>query len=71
MANKTETTGTLGPLVRRWATKEEIAVAKGIGVRTLETLMAKGLPHFKLSRRVGFDPESVDQWLKQNHGVNQ
>jgi len=61
---------TQGPEVRHWATKEEIANAKRIGLRTLETLMKQGLPHFKLARRVCFDPDAVDQWLSDQFKVN-
>jgi len=54
----------------RWATKQEIAEAKRLSVRTIESLMREGLPHFKLRHRVCFCPVAVDHWFEQNFKVN-
>ena len=61
---------TQGPTVRRWATKSEIAAAKGISLRKLESLMKQGLPHYKIERRVAICPEVVDEWFDKHFRVN-
>jgi phage terminase Nu1 subunit (DNA packaging protein) len=46
--------------------KAEIARLTSLSERTIENLMAKGLPHLRLSYRcVLFDPVSVANFLKQ------
>ncbi len=54
----------------RYADKSAVAARLGLCRRTIDNLLAAGMPHLKLgARRVRFDLAEVDAWLKQKYGT--
>jgi predicted DNA-binding transcriptional regulator AlpA len=52
------------------ADKRRVAAYANLSVRTIDNLMAEGLPHLKIGRRrVRFDLPEVSTWLRQKYGV--
>ena len=52
------------------ADKRAIARFANLSPRTIDNLMAEGLPHLKIGRRrVRFDLTEVSIWLRQKYGV--
>ena len=49
--------------------KKEAAKEFGISEITLDRLRKKGLPSYKLGRKVMFDKEVVEKWVKGDEGV--
>ena len=42
----------------------------GFSLRTVDNLLAKGLPHLKIgARRVRIEIAAADQWMRQTFGV--
>ncbi|MGA2030466.1 MAG: hypothetical protein ABSG87_10390 [Verrucomicrobiota bacterium] len=53
-----------------FATKRETAAAIQLSIRTLDTYIARGLPHLRLgARRCRFDLQEVKSWLNENYKV--
>ncbi len=50
--------------IPRFGDKTDVAKLIGMSKRTVDSLMARGLPHLALSkRRVKFDLQEVREWL--------
>jgi excisionase family DNA binding protein len=46
--------------------KRQLAVRLGVSVRTIDNLLARGLPHLKLTRKlIRFPRAAVDEWLAE------
>ena len=44
--------------------KRQLAARLGVSVRTIDNLLARGLPHLKLTRKLTrFPRAAVDEWL--------
>jgi predicted DNA-binding transcriptional regulator AlpA len=58
-------TGTAtAPQERLWR-KSDVAAYVGLAPRTIDNMLASGLPHMKLgARRLRFDPEEVKAWFR-------
>ena len=53
-----------------FASKRDVAALLGFSVRTVDNLMARGLPHYKVGRRrCRFDLAEVRDWVKQTYGA--
>ena len=50
---------------RGFLSKGQVAEYLGISLSKLEGLMAEGLPHYKLGRRVLFRAWEINQWMEQ------
>ncbi len=51
---------------REFENKRQLAARLGISVRTVDSLLAAGLPYIKLTRKlVRFPRAAVDEWLRQ------
>ena len=49
-----------------YESKKELAGRLGVSVRTIDNLLARGLPHIKLTRKLTRFPRiAVDQWLAE------
>ncbi len=49
-----------------YESKKELATRLGICVRTVNTLMTRGLPHIKLTRKLTrFHRAAVDEWFAE------
>jgi excisionase family DNA binding protein len=47
-------------------TKRQLAARLGVSTRTIDNLLARGLPHLKLTRKLTrFPRAAVDEWLRQ------
>lgn len=47
-----------------YESKKELAARLGVSVRTIDNLLARGLPHLKLTRKLTrFPRAAVDEWL--------
>src|SRR5262245_23084392 len=54
----------------QFADKRAVSAMLGLSVRTVDNLIAKGMPHLKLGeRRCRFDLQEVRAWLKQQYGT--
>ena len=51
------------------ASKKDVATMLQLSTRSVDNLMAKGMPYLKLSKSVRFDLEQVADWVKNNHEV--
>lgn len=50
--------------VRDYENKQQFAARLGISLRTVDNLLAKGLPHIKITRKLIRIPRlSADEWL--------
>lgn len=50
--------------------KADVARFAGVTKRTVDNLMARGLPHLKIgARRVRFDPAEVQDWFRREFSV--
>ena len=46
--------------------KKQLAARLGVSVRTIDNLLARGLPHIKLTRKlIRFPRAAVDEWLAE------
>jgi excisionase family DNA binding protein len=46
-------------------TKKELAAKLKLSIPTIDRLMKKGMPFFKIGKSVRFDEEIVNEWLKK------
>src|SRR5258708_19584121 len=54
------------PEVRDYENKRQLAARLGVSVRTIDNLMARGLPHIKLTSKLTRFPRGpVDEWLAE------
>lgn len=54
---------------RRWLDLRGISAHLGLAMSTVvDRLVPCGLPHTRIGRRYLFDPEQVDQWLREHPG---
>ena len=54
----------------KFGTKRDVAVMAGLCVRSVENMMAEGLPHLKFGkRRCRFDLDEVKAWLKERYST--
>ena len=54
------------PPAREYENKRQLAARLRVSVRTIDNLLARGLPHIKLSRRlIRFPRAAVDEWLAE------
>jgi excisionase family DNA binding protein len=52
--------------VRDYENKKQFAERLGISLRTVDNLLAKGMPHVKLTRKLIRIPRAVaDEWLSE------
>ena len=50
----------------QYETKQQLATRLGVSVRTIDNLLARGLPHIKLTRKLTrFPRAATDQWLSE------
>jgi predicted DNA-binding transcriptional regulator AlpA len=57
-------------VVSPFGNKRAVATLLCLSVRTVDNLMARGLPHMKIgSRRVRFDLTQVSEWAKREFSV--
>jgi len=66
--NQNETTerGPGGLAPREYEDKRQLAGRLGVSVRTIDNLLARGLPHLKLTRKLTRFPRvAVDAWLAE------
>lgn len=58
------------PTGKKFGTKQDVAAMFGVCLRTVDNLLAKGMPHLKLgSRRCRFDLADVEQWANRSFRV--
>ncbi len=51
---------------REYEDKRQLAARLGVSVRTIDNLLARGLPHVKLTRKLTRFPRvAVDEWLAE------
>ncbi len=51
---------------RDYENKKQLAARLGVSVRTIDNLLARGLPHLKLTRKlIRFPRAAVDEWLAE------
>jgi excisionase family DNA binding protein len=51
---------------REYEDKRQLAARLGVSVRTIDNLLARGLPHIKLTRKLTRFPRvAVDEWLAE------
>ncbi len=61
-------TGASQPPAPDYENKQQLAARLGVCVRTIDNLLAHGLPHLKLTRKlIRFPRAAVDQWLAERH----
>ena len=54
----------------KFATKRDVADMMQLCTRTVDNLMAEGMPYLRLgSRRVRFNVEEVKAWLKERYST--
>jgi excisionase family DNA binding protein len=46
-------------------TKKELAAKMKLSIPTIDRLMKKGMPFFKIGKSVRFEEEEVLKWLKE------
>ena len=64
-ANQTADTGPNERLHREFESKQELAARIGVSVRTIDNLMARGLPYLALTGKLRrFPRTAVDAWLR-------
>jgi len=49
-------------------TKKEIAETLKLSIPTIDRLMKKGMPYYKIGRSVRFKEEEVLEWTGKNRG---
>lgn len=63
--NPVETTVAVSP-IRDYENKKQFAERLGISLRTVDNLLAKGMPHVKLTRKLIRIPRgAADEWLSE------
>lgn len=54
------------PQPPEYENKRQLAARLGVSVRTIDNLLARGLPHVKLTRKLTRFPRvAVDEWLAE------
>lgn len=55
------------PTGKKFGTKQDVAAMFGVCLRTVDNLLAKGMPHLKLgARRCRFDMADVEAWANRS-----
>jgi excisionase family DNA binding protein len=54
------------PITPEYENKRQLAARLGVSVRTIDNLLARGLPHIKLTRKLTRFPRvPVNEWLAE------
>jgi excisionase family DNA binding protein len=52
--------------IKQYGDKNDVAAMLQLSKRTVDTLLSKGMPHLRIgARRVRFDMDEVQKWLKE------
>jgi len=64
--NAIQTVSEPGQTAVEFETKQQLATRLGVSVRTIDNLLARGLPHIKLTKKLTrFPRAATDQWLAE------
>jgi len=54
------------PIAPEYESKRQLAARLGVSIRTIDNLLARGLPHIKLTRKLTRFPRvPVNEWLSE------
>jgi excisionase family DNA binding protein len=69
MSSDNATSGQVGPIqqpVRDYENKKQFAERLGVSLRTVDNLLARGMPHVKLTRKLVRIPRmAADEWIAE------
>jgi excisionase family DNA binding protein len=69
MSSDNGTSGPVGPIqqpLRDYETKKQFSERLSVSLRTVDNLLARGMPHVKLTRKLVRIPRmAADEWISQ------
>lgn len=66
MNEQTSSPSVAQPPIRDYENKKQFAERLGVSLRTVDNLLAKGLPHVKLTRKLIRIPRAAaDEWMAE------